>query len=410
MGQWVKTKRKTVNTSAMKKRSRRLLVVISVLLVGAGAVLLVKNKKAELKETPAFSDRPRAVTATTAETGELSVTREFLADVEPFETARLSARVTANVTSVVVDEGDRVEIGDILLELDAEEIEHRIAVVEARIQEAEAELAGNRATVGALVESNEYWQAEKQRDRKLAADGSIPETQAEQTAEKAAEVKGRLEAARWKSQSIRSRIEALKKQRAELQTRRGYYTITSPGTGTVTRRMVDPGDQAAPGKTLVEVEDRRRLKLAFDVPQQDLPEIRQGLDVNFKVNGESRSAEISLLYPALNQAKMLRAEVWLASDSEPLPSTGSYMPIRVVIKRINEGVLLPASALIESTGGAYHVFEIEEGRLAARRVERLGRANDTVAIKGISEGACVVQNTYLGWATLSSGEKVEAIE
>lgn len=394
----------------MKKTIRILFMLIIVLALVAGAVLLVKNKKAQLKETPAFSDRPRPVTVTVAEKGDLTVTREFLAVVEPFETARLSARVTADVAKIMVDEGDRVEAGDILLELDAEEVEHSIAVVEARIQEAKAELAGNRATVEALVESNQFRQNEKQRDQKLAADGSIPETQAEQTAAKAAEVKGKLEAARQKSQSIRSRIEALTKQQAELQTRRGYYTITSPTAGMVARRTVDPGDQAAPGKTLVEVEGRRRLKLAFDVPQKDLPDIQEGLEVKFDVSGVSRSADISLLYPALNKAKMMRAEAWLDQEFGPLLPTGAYLPLQVVVKRITDGLLLPASTLIRAPDGAYHVFAVEDGKLAARQVEVLGRTDDTVAIKGISKGTRVVQNTFLGWATLSSGEKVEAIK
>uniref|UniRef100_UPI003567EB58 hypothetical protein n=1 Tax=Roseovarius sp. TaxID=1486281 RepID=UPI003567EB58 len=155
---------------------------------------------------------------------------------------------------------------------------------------------------------------------------------------------------------------------------------------------------------------RRRLKLAFDIPHQDLPEIRQGLDVNFVANGVSRTAEISLLYPTLNQAKMMRAEVWLDRDAGPVPSNGAYLPLEVVVKRVTDGVLLPAAALIEGPNGASHVFAVEDGRLVARQVEIVGRTGDTASVKGISSGARVVRNTFLGWATLSSGENVEPIE
>ncbi len=394
----------------MRKTIRSITPLVLVAAIAAGAMLLVRNKEAQLEQTPAFSDRPRAVAVTTAGPGELTVTRDYLAVVEPFEEARLSARVTANVISALVDEGDLVRASDVLLELDSEEIEHSIAAVKARIEEAAANLAGNRATIEALVESNQFWQTEKQRDQKLAANGSIPGSEAEQTAQKAAEVKGNLEAARQKTQAISSQTEALKKQQAELETRRRYYRITSPIAGVVTSRTVDPGDQAAPGKMLVEVQDRKRLKLTFDVPQQDLPEIREGLPVNFEVNGVSRSAEISLVYPALNKAKMLRAEAWLDREAGPVPPSGAYLPLQVVVKRIIGGVLLPASALIQGPDGASHVFAVEDGKLAARQVEVLGRADDTAAVTGISGGTRLVQNTYLGWATLSSGEKVEAIQ
>ncbi len=67
----------------------------------------------------------------------------------------------------------------------------------------------------------------------------------------------------------------------------GYCTIRSPFDGLVSHRMVDPGDLASPGKSLMVVEDRSRLKLCFDVPQQDLPQVREGLAVTYAVGGRA---------------------------------------------------------------------------------------------------------------------------
>jgi len=57
------------------------------------------------------------------------------------------------------------------------------------------------------------------------------------------------------------------------------------------------------------------------------------------------------------------------------------------------------------------VFAVaDNGTLVARPVELLGRAGDTVAVRGIDPGTQVVRNTFLGWATLSAGDPVEVVQ
>jgi hypothetical protein len=54
------------------------------------------------------------------------------------------------------------------------------------------------------------------------------------------------------------------------------------------------------------------------------------------------------------------------------------------------------------------VFTVKDKTLSAKPVQLLGRIADRAAVKGIEAETQVVKNTYLGWAALSSGEKVEA--
>ncbi|MFP3983408.1 MAG: efflux RND transporter periplasmic adaptor subunit [Desulfurivibrionaceae bacterium] len=385
-----------------------ILVLVLICLVGGG-VFLVKQKKKELGQTPAYGAKPRPVTVAKAETGDLTLGKEYLAVVEPFREAKISARVNAEVKKIHVDEGDRVKTGDVLAELDDEEIEHSIEAVSSRIEQAKAELAGNRATVRALKKSHNYWQTEKKRDATLAEKGAISESEAEQTAEKAADIKGKLGAARKKSQAIEKQIENLGKQKAELRSRRGYYTITSPFDGVVTQRLADPGDMAALSKNLITVQDLSGLKLAFDVPQKDLPQVKEGLAAAFKIKGRTRQEKISLMEPALDKAKMMRAEIWLDRNAAADLTPGAYLPITVSLKRLTDVILLPASALIEGPDGRSHIFAVAEGSISAKPVRILGRSGDRAAIKGIDAGTQVVKNTYLGWATFSSGQKVEAV-
>lgn len=387
-------------------------VLITLAVVGAlvtVAVVLVQRKQQLLAQAPEYGADPRPVTVAQAREGKLLEKHNYLAVVEPARTANVSARVTARVEEVLVDEGDRVGSGEVLVRLDSDEVEHRIDSVQAQIDQAEADLAANKATIRSLESSHAYWQTEVKRDRRLAKKDAIPESQAERTGEKAAEVEGKLESARQKSLAIKQRIKSLKGQYEELRTKLGYYSIESPYSGLVTKRNVDPGDLAVPSTPVVQLEDRSSLKLSFDVPQQDLPEVRKGLPVHFENGEESKSAEITVMHPSLNKAHMQRAEAWLQDDAKENLSPGAYVRVSVVLREMEAATLVPRSSLIRSPGGGRHVFHVEGGKLVAQKVSVEGFQNDRAAVSGLKPGAEVVENTFLGWTRLSSGEKVKAV-
>lgn len=394
----------------MKRGFRIGVVLLVIVLLIVGGVFLIKQKEKELQTTGAYGGRPRPVTVFEAKKGDLHIENEYLAVVEPFEEVRVSARVTAEVKQVFVDEGDRVKAGSVLAELDAEEIEHRIASAEASIEQARADLRANRATVQALETSSAYWQAEKERDRTLADKGAISPVQAEKTAEMAADIKGKLAAARQKSNSILQQIEVREQQKAELASMRSYYTLTSPFSGRVSERMADVGDMATPGRDLLVIQNQKRLKISFDVPQKDLPELNNAKAVSFSVGGNTRTAPLSVMHPSLDKAKMLRVEAWPQPDTASGLTPGAYLPVNVSITELENVIVIPASALIEGPEGQDNVFAVIDGRLRAKPIEILGRTGDKVAVKGIDAETLVVENTYLGWATLSSGEIVEAVK
>ncbi len=238
----------------MKKIVRAIILFLVLSGLIFGAVTLVNHKKKELSQAPKYGSKPRTVTVSTAVQGTLTRKKSYLAVVQPVRKTRVSAQVQARVASVLVDEGDTVNPDQALVRLDTREIEHSLASIRARIEEAGAELAGNQATAKALKRSLEHWQAEKQRYQALSEKELASKSRAESAAEKAAEVKGRLNAAKEKSQAIRKRIESLRQQEKERQIKLEYHTLVSPYQGIVTERLVDPGDLATPSKVLLVIE------------------------------------------------------------------------------------------------------------------------------------------------------------
>lgn len=395
----------------MKKLLRIVIILLIVAaLIGAGYYLVRRGRK-QLAEVPEYSLEPRPVTVAEAKKGTLTVTRDYLAVVEAARKVDLAPRVTAPVGEINVDEGDRVEQGDVLLKLDAEEVRHRLDSLASNIQQAKAERAAQKATIVSLESSAAYWRKEKQRDARLAEQDAIPDAQAEKTADRATEVKANLQAARANLRSVRHRITSLRQQKKELQTKLGYYTLESPTDGVLARRLVDPGDLASRGKPVLRIETRDALKLTFDVPQQDLPEVKEGLTISYSAGGQQRTIPLTLVYPSLNEARMMRAEAWISQEKQKAGLTpGAYVPVSVVLERTKGATLVPRSSVIESPQDGDYVFAVRDGRLEARPVDVLGHTDDRAAVSGVDPGTTVVRNTYLGWARLASGEKVEAVK
>lgn len=394
----------------LKKAIRILIVLIMMAALGFGGVLLVKHKKKALAAAPKYGMQPTPVRVTSARLGDLRRMRDYLAVVEPIRVADVSARVTASVEKVLRDENEWVKAGDVLVTLDSRQIEESIAAMKAQVEQTQADLASNQATVDSLAKTVAYWDREAQRDRALADKGAIPGAQAEGTADKANEVRGRLDAARQKSAAIERSVESLQRRQAELETTLSYCTIRSPFDGIISHRRVDPGDLAVPGKSLMVVEDRSQLKLAFDVPQQDLPEVREGLAATYSAAQQNHEVTLSHLFPSLNAARMLRAEVYLSGREIDGLSPGAYVPLRVVLGNDKDVTLVPGTAVVESPGGHAHVFVVRDHHLEARPVNLLGSSGDDVAVDGIQVGEQVVLSTFLGWAQLASGQMVEAMQ
>jgi RND family efflux transporter MFP subunit len=394
----------------LQKGVRILIVVALAAAIVAGGMLLVEHKKQALAAAPKYGMQPTPVRVASARQGDLRRVRDYLAVVEPMRVADVSARVTATVEEVLHDENEPVKAGDVLVVLDGRQIEESIAGMTAQVEQAKDDLASNQATVDALTKTAAYWDREAQRDKELAEKGAIPGAEAEGTVDKADEARGQLDAARRKMDAIEHLIESLKGRQAELETQLSYCTVRSPFDGLVSHRMVDPGDMATPGKNLMTVEDRSRLKLSFDVPQQDLPEVREGLEVTYSAAGQDRSATLSHVFPSLNVARMLRAEVYLSGAGlDGLPS-GAYVPLQVVLGNREDVTLVPAASVVESPEQKPYVFVVQDGQLQARPVTILGSSGDDVAVEGVAAGEQVVLSTFLGWAQLAAGQKVEAMQ
>ncbi|MEF8793881.1 MAG: efflux RND transporter periplasmic adaptor subunit, partial [Thiohalorhabdus sp.] len=304
------------------------------------------------------------------------------------------------------DEGDTVAEGDVLVRLDASQVAARLAGVAADLEQAKAERAAEKANRDALAESAAYWAREVERLKRLRERNAASQSEVDEAADRLNEVRGNLAAAREQVKALTARLESLRARRKELRRQRDDYTLEAPFDGEVTARAVDPGDQAAPGKTLVRVADTDRMRLAFGVPRADRSAVAPGRSLRFRVAGEAREAAIDRIHPALDSARLARSEADLAEGTDLPP--GAEVQVTVALPPLEDATLIPGGAL---AGGDTRptVYVVADGKARARPVTVRGREGDRVAVSGIEPGAAVVISPYLGWTRLADGMPVTVV-
>ncbi|MCK5650692.1 MAG: efflux RND transporter periplasmic adaptor subunit [Gemmatimonadetes bacterium] len=259
----------------------------------------------------------------------------YPATLVPTERADLATRMSGTIRRIRVDVGSEVSSGQVLAELDASDIEARIAAAEANTRLARRSF---------------------DRIENLAADGAASQQELD-------EVTARQEAAEA----------GLRDARAQAS----YAVLRAPFDGVVVARMAHPGDLAAPGRPLLSLLGRKALKVEADLPADMAGKVQVGdeLSVFFPSLGSRVAVGVTRVVPALTPgSRRFRIEARLLED---LPGEGSVVPgayVRLVLQEQDASrQWIPADAVVRR-GQLTGVFTVEDSELRLRWV-RLGESS-----------------------------------
>lgn len=374
----------------MKKKLIALLLALGVV---AGGFYVVDHKKRSIAALPKPQPVIPAIQVAAVTEGSLEVTAHYLGFVEPVSQTDLSSRITAAILTINKREGDPVRQGEELVVLDERELHERYNAIRAEMLATRQKKAG--ATSALTTQKTIY-----ERDRKLFAAGAISR-----------EALDRSQAAfDGTSATVAAYEESIKgfaMNTAAAGTQVGYARILAPFTGTLTRRLMEPGDLAAPGKPILSVEDTTSYKVTVEIPQEELAGIKIGSKIYLKNGDEVMPSAVTRLHPALGKNKLASVETVLPSAPFQLPS-GASVGVDLV-KRAIAGLIVPENALVKSAKGHF-VCAVKDGIVSIRPVKVLGNGNGQTVVQGdlaVGEECAVGQENRL--LTLTEGLKVKVI-
>lgn len=231
------------------------------------------------------------------------------------------ARVGGYVAEIKVKENQAVKAGDTLVRLDDREARAKLAQAEAdyaaalaaagekgRMGQAEAQFAAAQAQVAQAEANASRARSDVQRYAGLAARGAVSKQQLDNAQSTADAADAALLAARkqvlaaqagWQGASARLLALSAAREQAKLQL--SYTTITSPMTGVVSRKTVEPGQYLQPGQTTMAVVPLDDIWVVANLKETDIQNVRVGDSVEFKVDsypGHKFQGKVESLSPA----------------------------------------------------------------------------------------------------------------
>jgi HlyD family secretion protein len=304
----------------------------------------------------------------------------------------IGSQVTGKIERVLVDVGDEVQKGQVLVTLDATELEARVASARATTSAGRLQIALAQANLNKADADLELAAANYGRTRSLAEQQLIAAATLDQAKTTHATASANRLAARAAVDYARAQLESLVEQQRVAETVASYATITSPMSGVITRRALEPGSTVAAGTTVLKLVDRDSLWIATLIDESLVKDIEVGQPARIALRSGSivRGHVARVAYEADPVTRELEVDV--VFDERPPRFAIHEEADVVVLGRETHGVTVPLAALARGAAGDA-MFVVEGGR-ALRRPVHVGVAGADRAeiVDGVRAGDTVILN------------------
>lgn len=286
----------------------------------------------------------------------------------------IAAEVSGRVTEISVEEGEAVEEGAIVLELDPQRRKLDLSAAQARLAQARANLRKERS------------QTQRIRELRSQNVSSIQQLEEAETALALAESAVRAEEA----------AVGVAKRAVE------DSSISAPFAGKIARRKVELGEFVQPGTELVELVSLDPLEAIFNLTELDSERVKLGQRVEIRVGAFPNRAfdgVVIFVAPTVDPATRtlrIKAEV---DNADRLLRPGLFARVSLGVARRENVLMVPAEALLQRVGGV-SVYRVVEGdRVERVPVETGASEGGFVEVRGgIRAGDVVVRRGHGGLA------------
>lgn len=390
--------------------------------VALGAVVLVVAAF-----TGVMALRGPKVDALLVQSAPLVRTLQFSARVATLSRVDVGSTVTGRVAQVQVTEGAQVRRGDVLVQLESDELAAALAQAVAAERQAQSRLVGLRssgrsAAQAARAQANATLQAASAslaRVQQLVAQGFYSAAQLDE-AQRAVDV------AQAQQLSAQAQVQAnadagtdVVQAQAQLalaraatvaaQARLAQTTLVAPADARVLVRDVEPGQIVQPGKALLSLALAGPTQLVAQVDERFLDQLLPGQKASVVADafaGQRFAARVLTIAPSVDaQRGAIEVKFALEQQAPAFLREDMTLSVEVETARRERTLVLPQAALRGPVeGDQATVLVLQEGRAQARPV-RLGlRTLDAVEVlDGLAEG-----DTVLRGGAVQAGDRVRA--
>jgi RND family efflux transporter MFP subunit len=292
---------------------------------------------------------------------------EFIATIRSLRSTTVQPEVEGFITRILVKSGDRVRVGDPLVQINQ-------ARQEASVSNVEATRAGAQADV-------DYWRGQVKRLSALVDAGAISKQEFDQA-------QNSLRTAEAKLTAIEAQV---RQDKVELQ----FYRVVAPQAGTIGDIPVRTGDRVTTSTLITTIDDNSGLEAYIQVPLDRSPLLRLGLPVRLLDADDKVVATnpISFIAPRVDDATQTVLVKSALKQMPPTLKVQQFVKTQIVWRNV-QGLRAPVTAVVRISG-QYFAYVAESGP-----------NNTLVARQKPIEVGELIENDYVIKSGLKAGDKL----
>jgi len=391
----------------MKRKTLWIVIGTAVLAAGAGAVFITSGDEELLEVQTATVSRETIIQKVNA-TGR----------IQPKTQIRISADVSARITAMHVKEGQWVEKGQLLIELDRERYQAAVESAEASVRSSQAD--SKLVLQNLLKAEKDYDRARDVVARKLGSQQSLDDAASSY----------QVELARY--ESTQDHVEQAKAALKQANDALSKTLIYSPMAGTISDLNKEQGEIAIGSQfqedMILIVADLTEMEAQVNVDENDIVNVKVGQEAEIAVDalfGETlkgkvyeiansantdaqgttnQKTEFEVKIAVTGDVEKLRPGMTASADIFTLTKTDVVgVPIQSVAVRTVDQLVLEGEEIAEAEkrfqadddGFVEIVFSVEDGKAVARQVKTGIQSDELIeVVSGINENEVVVTGSY----------------
>ncbi|HEX7983290.1 MAG TPA: efflux RND transporter periplasmic adaptor subunit [Duganella sp.] len=289
----------------------------------------------------------------------LAVSLPLSGSLAPLSSATIKSKISGVVEATTVQEGMAVSAGQVLARIDQADLRARLQQQQAMLDEAQAKLSmatKNEANSQALL------------SQKYISQNAFDSTQ------------NTVALARANVKSAAAMVEI-----ARIALNDGV--IKAPISGIVSKRHVQAGEKLAPDMAVYSIVNLSELTLEAQVPASEIPRVKVGQDVRFKVDGFQKrefEGKVARINPATEAGSRAMLVYIAVRNDDGALRAGMFAKGSIVTARSAVAPIVPMTALRDDQGKQV-VYKIENGKVVAQPVT-LGLRNDDEGYVEVTDG------------------------
>lgn len=287
--------------------------------------------------------------------------------MSPVVQATVKSKVSGEVEQVTVREGQDVRQGDVIARIDTRNMQAQYDRELAAVDKARADL--DLATLN------------RDKNRSLLEQKYISQNTYEQTESAHAASVANFKLAEAQARMVKINLEDA--------------VVRAPFSGTIATRLVQPGEKVSQDSSIVSLVDLRQMLLEAAVPAAEIPSVRIGQSVSFRVGGfgdREFTGEVQRINPTTVEGSRAITIYIAVPNADRALKGGMFAQGQLVIDSTKPVLSIPQMAARQEAGASF-VYTLEEGKIVRKPI-LLGQrvqGQDFVEVKeGLSAGERVV--------------------